>query len=65
MSSERLDIHNCRWEEFFKTVINFETRLNHRALRSPGGQLIFLYPFIQLAEMKIPFRQRMYKDSMR
>ena len=55
MSSERLDIHNCRWEEFLKAVINFETRLNHRALRSPGGQVIFLYPFIQLAEMRIPF----------
>ena len=55
MSSERLDIHNCRWEEFFKTVINFETRLNHRALQSSGGKLTFLYPFIQLAEMKIPF----------
>ena len=55
MTSERSDIHNCRWEEFFKKVINFETKLNHRALQSSGGQLILLHPYLQLAEMRIPF----------
>ena len=38
-----------------KAVINFESRLDHRALKSQGGQLIYLHPFLQLAEMKVPF----------
>ena len=55
MTSERLDIHNCRQEEILKALLTFETNMNHQALQSSGGKLFLLHPYLQLAEMKIPF----------
>ena len=51
MTSERLDIHICQWEEFFKAVINFKPKI----MQSSNGQLILLHLYLQLAEMRIPF----------